>query len=152
MSEATWQRGKGIQDIPSRPNELPDLFQGQQPMPLPPPPAVPAGHELPMTFSGGSADLMSFGGRASQAMAIYPSSAPPPAPAVETVHPMAPAPAHTDAQPSSMTPKAKTSRVPRPTPSVSSAPRWCAHCKIIKPDRTHHCRHCGTCILQFDRA
>lgn len=44
-----------------------------------------------------------------------------------------------------------TRYVPRPNPIANLGPRWCQHCKIIKPDRTHHCRHCGTCILQFDR-
>lgn len=53
--------------------------------------------------------------------------------------------------PSSMIPVAKVSRIPRPVPGVSMTPWWCEHCKIVKPDRTHHCRHCGTCILQFDR-
>lgn len=41
--------------------------------------------------------------------------------------------------------------VRRPNPVVDVGPRWCQHCKIIKPDRAHHCRHCGTCVLQFDR-
>lgn len=41
--------------------------------------------------------------------------------------------------------------VPRPVPNATLGPRWCYHCHIVKPDRTHHCRHCGTCILQFDR-
>lgn len=44
-----------------------------------------------------------------------------------------------------------TRYVRRPNPVVNLGPRWCQHCKIIKPDRTHHCRHCGTCVLQFDR-
>ncbi|WVQ80221.1 hypothetical protein IAT38_002326 [Cryptococcus sp. DSM 104549] len=41
--------------------------------------------------------------------------------------------------------------VQRPVPSVDFGPRWCRFCEINKPDRTHHCRHCGTCVLQFDR-
>jgi palmitoyltransferase len=41
--------------------------------------------------------------------------------------------------------------VERPVPKVDSSPRWCRFCEIYKPDRTHHCRHCGTCVMQFDR-
>lgn len=41
--------------------------------------------------------------------------------------------------------------VERPVPRVTPGPRWCRHCEINKPDRTHHCRHCGTCVMQFDR-
>ena len=41
--------------------------------------------------------------------------------------------------------------VQRPVPKIESGPRWCRFCQINKPDRTHHCRHCGTCVLQFDR-
>lgn len=41
--------------------------------------------------------------------------------------------------------------VERPLPYLHRGPRWCRFCQINKPDRTHHCRHCGTCILQFDR-
>lgn len=41
--------------------------------------------------------------------------------------------------------------VERPLPDVHYGPRWCRFCRINKPDRTHHCRHCGTCIMQFDR-
>lgn len=28
--------------------------------------------------------------------------------------------------------------------------RWCRHCCASKPDRAHHCRLCGTCVLQMD--
>uniref|UniRef100_A0A0N4ZNI2 Palmitoyltransferase n=1 Tax=Parastrongyloides trichosuri TaxID=131310 RepID=A0A0N4ZNI2_PARTI len=28
--------------------------------------------------------------------------------------------------------------------------RFCHHCMIIKPDRTHHCSTCKTCIVKFD--
>ena len=28
--------------------------------------------------------------------------------------------------------------------------RYCNKCEIVKPYRTHHCRHCGTCILNMD--
>ena len=31
-----------------------------------------------------------------------------------------------------------------------SVPRCCKHCKRPKPDRTHHCRITGTCILRMD--
>ena len=41
--------------------------------------------------------------------------------------------------------------VERPVPKVDKSPRWCRYCEIYKPDRTHHCRHCGTCVMQFDR-
>jgi palmitoyltransferase len=154
-----WRGSEGIQSIPSRPDQLPDLYSEQHPgsLFLFQPPAVPAGHELPMSFSGGSVrashggDFMSFGGRPSAAT-MYPSSSPTPPPPSQPVHPMPPAPAHTGLQPSLAPPIATTSRIPRPTPPVVVGPRWCAHCKIIKPDRTHHCRHCGTCVLQFDRA
>jgi palmitoyltransferase len=39
----------------------------------------------------------------------------------------------------------------RPVPRVEVGPRWCRFCEINKPDRTHHCRHCGTCVMAFDR-
>lgn len=32
----------------------------------------------------------------------------------------------------------------------SSYASFCATCEYTKPDRTHHCRHCGKCILRFD--
>lgn len=28
--------------------------------------------------------------------------------------------------------------------------RFCVHCAKFKPDRTHHCRQCGTCVLKMD--
>lgn len=28
--------------------------------------------------------------------------------------------------------------------------RFCAHCQRFKPERTHHCRQCGTCVLRMD--
>lgn len=28
--------------------------------------------------------------------------------------------------------------------------RWCKHCKLFKPDRSHHCRRCQTCVLRMD--
>lgn len=29
-------------------------------------------------------------------------------------------------------------------------PRWCAKCNAPKPDRTHHCSTCQTCVLRMD--
>lgn len=28
--------------------------------------------------------------------------------------------------------------------------RFCAHCQKFKPERAHHCRQCGTCVLKMD--
>ncbi|KAL7412425.1 DHHC palmitoyltransferase-domain-containing protein [Mrakia frigida] len=28
--------------------------------------------------------------------------------------------------------------------------RWCGFCEIVKPERSHHCRMCGTCVLNMD--
>lgn len=28
--------------------------------------------------------------------------------------------------------------------------RFCAHCQRFKPERTHHCRQCGICVLKMD--
>ncbi|ODO08533.1 vacuolar protein [Cryptococcus wingfieldii CBS 7118] len=41
-------------------------------------------------------------------------------------------------------------QVPRPLPYVEYVPKWCSYCEIVKPSRTHHCRHCGTCVQQYD--
>lgn len=27
---------------------------------------------------------------------------------------------------------------------------YCYRCRLIKPGRAHHCRHCGTCVLKMD--
>lgn len=27
---------------------------------------------------------------------------------------------------------------------------WCARCEIYRPERAHHCRICGTCVLRMD--
>lgn len=32
----------------------------------------------------------------------------------------------------------------------TGAPRWCTKCNVPKPDRCHHCRQCGTCVLRMD--
>ncbi|KAF9395291.1 hypothetical protein CPC16_008774 [Podila verticillata] len=29
-------------------------------------------------------------------------------------------------------------------------PRWCDICKIVKPDRCHHCSECDRCVLRMD--
>ena len=29
-------------------------------------------------------------------------------------------------------------------------PRWCSKCSAPKPDRCHHCRQCGRCVLKMD--
>ncbi|GAA5800995.1 hypothetical protein HPULCUR_006435 [Helicostylum pulchrum] len=34
--------------------------------------------------------------------------------------------------------------------TVLGDPVWCNICCIWKPDRTHHCRVCGTCVLKMD--
>lgn len=45
---------------------------------------------------------------------------------------------------------------PPPPPAVVSgtppgeAPRYCRHCCVFKPARTHHCGACRRCVLQFD--
>lgn len=49
---------------------------------------------------------------------------------------------------------------PVPPPDVISAGtsmlrpdgryRFCIHCKVFKPDRTHHCSTCQECVLQMD--
>jgi len=27
---------------------------------------------------------------------------------------------------------------------------WCEHCKLERPERAHHCRRCGLCVLRMD--
>ncbi|KAG0372677.1 hypothetical protein BGX24_012724 [Mortierella sp. AD032] len=42
---------------------------------------------------------------------------------------------------------------PLATLSVSKRngrPRWCNVCKIVKPDRSHHCSECNRCVLRMD--
>jgi len=34
--------------------------------------------------------------------------------------------------------------------TFDGAVRWCEKCKLIKPDRTHHCSICGVCVLKMD--
>lgn len=35
-------------------------------------------------------------------------------------------------------------------PSDKTRSRWCKRCNAWKPDRAHHCRHCGSCILKSE--
>ncbi len=30
-------------------------------------------------------------------------------------------------------------------------PRYCHMCECFKPDRTHHCKECNSCILKMDQ-
>ena len=48
------------------------------------------------------------------------------------------------------TEKAKVARQPPLSAPLHPYFRWCSRCEHIKPLRTHHCRHCGTCILSMD--
>ncbi|XP_077301293.1 palmitoyltransferase ZDHHC20-B-like isoform X2 [Arctopsyche grandis] len=34
--------------------------------------------------------------------------------------------------------------------TISGAIRYCERCVHVKPDRTHHCSVCGTCVLKMD--
>ncbi|XP_022902148.1 palmitoyltransferase ZDHHC2 isoform X2 [Onthophagus taurus] len=34
--------------------------------------------------------------------------------------------------------------------TVSGSVRYCEKCRLVKPDRTHHCSVCGRCILKMD--
>lgn len=34
--------------------------------------------------------------------------------------------------------------------TLNGSVRFCDKCKIIKPDRAHHCSVCGTCVLKMD--
>lgn len=34
--------------------------------------------------------------------------------------------------------------------SVQDAIRYCEKCKVVKPDRSHHCSVCGDCVLKMD--
>ncbi|KAI5749723.1 hypothetical protein M8J76_009633 [Diaphorina citri] len=47
-----------------------------------------------------------------------------------------------------LVPKAR--RLPIYTYTTGGYIRYCQECAIIKPDRTHHCRVCGQCILKMD--
>ncbi len=37
-----------------------------------------------------------------------------------------------------------------PFPPTKLGRAWCQHCQIWKPDRAHHCRHCGQCVLAME--
>ncbi|KAF8602920.1 zf-DHHC-domain-containing protein [Ceratobasidium sp. AG-I] len=41
-------------------------------------------------------------------------------------------------------------RIPPQTPVLAEEYRYCARDKLMKPMRTHHCRLCATCVLQYD--
>ncbi|KAF8751568.1 DHHC palmitoyltransferase [Rhizoctonia solani] len=41
-------------------------------------------------------------------------------------------------------------RNPPQTPVLADEYRYCARDKLMKPMRTHHCRLCATCVLQYD--
>ncbi|KAG2195923.1 hypothetical protein INT47_002696 [Mucor saturninus] len=34
--------------------------------------------------------------------------------------------------------------------SILGESKWCDVCQLWKPDRTHHCRVCGACVLKMD--
>lgn len=34
--------------------------------------------------------------------------------------------------------------------AYDGAVRYCDKCKVVKPDRSHHCSICGQCVLKFD--
>ncbi|XP_063914910.1 palmitoyltransferase ZDHHC15B isoform X2 [Zophobas morio] len=40
--------------------------------------------------------------------------------------------------------------LPNTNINIQGFPRFCDKCKIIKPDRTHHCSVCGECVLKMD--
>ncbi|KAG8742383.1 palmitoyltransferase pfa5 [Ceratobasidium sp. 414] len=42
------------------------------------------------------------------------------------------------------------SRVPPQTPFLAEEFRYCLRDQLLKPMRTHHCRLCATCVLQYD--
>ncbi|KAG0142979.1 hypothetical protein CROQUDRAFT_661857 [Cronartium quercuum f. sp. fusiforme G11] len=42
------------------------------------------------------------------------------------------------------------SQVPSRTRILDLNHRYCFKCKLYKPPRSHHCRHCGTCVLRMD--
>lgn len=56
---------------------------------------------------------------------------------------LAPTPSH---------PKAGTQEwlYERPLPPHYPGLVYCKYCHIYKPERTHHCRHCGTCVLAME--
>lgn len=40
--------------------------------------------------------------------------------------------------------------LPTTNRTIDHTVRYCDKCRIIKPDRTHHCSVCGECILKMD--
>ncbi|XP_052282205.1 palmitoyltransferase ZDHHC15B-like isoform X2 [Dreissena polymorpha] len=45
---------------------------------------------------------------------------------------------------------ARNNNLPVQNRTHIGAPRYCEKCKCIKPDRSHHCSVCGTCVLKMD--
>ncbi|KAG8721004.1 palmitoyltransferase pfa5 [Ceratobasidium sp. 395] len=41
-------------------------------------------------------------------------------------------------------------RIPPQTPVLAEEYRYCRRDQLLKPMRTHHCRICATCVLQYD--
>ncbi|KAG9122964.1 palmitoyltransferase pfa5 [Ceratobasidium sp. 392] len=41
-------------------------------------------------------------------------------------------------------------RIPPQTPVLAEEYRYCRRDQLLKPMRTHHCRLCATCVLQYD--
>ena len=56
----------------------------------------------------------------------------------------------TRAQARELSEKPKVERQPPLSAPLHPYFRWCSKCEHVKPPRTHHCRHCGTCILNMD--
>lgn len=40
--------------------------------------------------------------------------------------------------------------LPTTNKTVDRTVRYCDKCRLIKPDRTHHCSVCGECVLKMD--
>ncbi len=47
-------------------------------------------------------------------------------------------------------PQLKPEELEWPFPNTKLGQAYCNHCNIWKPDRAHHCRHCGTCVLAME--
>lgn len=44
----------------------------------------------------------------------------------------------------------KVSQLPINTVSHEGGYRICSTCRVLKPDRAHHCKKCNTCVLRMD--
>ncbi|KAK3606384.1 hypothetical protein CHS0354_042022 [Potamilus streckersoni] len=44
----------------------------------------------------------------------------------------------------------RNANLPVQTRTPKGIPRYCEKCKCIKPDRSHHCSVCGSCVLKMD--